>query len=116
MLIRWFSLLIVFLCVVPGISTVTGAEAEVPRCTRLLRLPEAVTLAELSNGLTVIVQENHVAPVATVRCFVKNTGSAYEGKRLGAPRVPIPYARPLEDQVRVTGAHIVAAARVLASA
>jgi len=37
-------------------------------------------------------------------------------KRLGAPRVPIPYARPLEDQVRVTGAHIVAAARVLASA
>ncbi|MCL4195804.1 MAG: insulinase family protein, partial [Thermoguttaceae bacterium] len=33
---------------------------------------------------TVIVQENHVAPVATVRCFVKNTGGAFEGKYLGA--------------------------------
>ena len=43
-----------------------------------------MTLATLSNGLTVIVQENHVAPVATVRCSVKNTGSAYEGKHLGA--------------------------------
>ncbi len=31
-------------------------------------------------------------------------------KRLGAPRAPIPYARPLEDEVRVTEAHIVAAA------
>ena len=30
------------------------------------------------------MQENHVAPVATVRCFVKNTGSVYEGKNLGA--------------------------------
>jgi len=48
------------------------------------RLPDAVTLATLSNGLTVIIQENHVAPVATVRCFVKNTGSAFEGPYLGA--------------------------------
>jgi zinc protease len=48
------------------------------------RLPHEITVAELSNGLTVIVQENHSAPVATVRCFVKNTGSAYEGKNLGA--------------------------------
>ncbi len=47
-------------------------------------ISESVTLAELSNGLTIIVQENHVAPVATVRCFVKNTGSVYEGKNLGA--------------------------------
>ena len=48
------------------------------------RLPNSVTLATLSNGLTVIVQENHVAPVATVRCYVKNTGSAFEGRHLGA--------------------------------
>ncbi len=47
-------------------------------------LPKAITLAVLENGLTVIVQENHVAPVATVRCYVKNTGSAFEGKYLGA--------------------------------
>ena len=47
-------------------------------------LPESVTLAQLDNGLTVIVQENHVAPVATVRCYVKNTGGSYEGRYLGA--------------------------------
>ncbi|MCS7236776.1 MAG: insulinase family protein [Thermoguttaceae bacterium] len=48
------------------------------------RLPKATTLATLHNGLTVIVQENHAAPVATVRCYVRNTGSAFEGKHLGA--------------------------------
>jgi zinc protease len=58
--------------------------SESPTRESVLQLPEAVTLATLSNGLTVIVQENHVAPVATVRCFVRNTGSAYEGKNLGA--------------------------------
>ena len=61
-----------------------AANPEPPHIASRLRLPEAVTLATLSNGLTVIVQENHVAPVATVRCFVKNTGSAYEGENLGA--------------------------------
>jgi zinc protease len=60
------------------------AKAEPLRYTNVRRLPDNVTLATLSNGLTVIVQENHAAPVATVRCFVKNTGSAYEGKNLGA--------------------------------
>jgi zinc protease len=30
-----------------------------------------------------MVQENHVAPVATVRCYVKNTGGAFEGRWLG---------------------------------
>jgi zinc protease len=49
-----------------------------------LEWPESVTLVELSNGLTVIVQENHTAPVATVRCYVKNTGSISEGESLGA--------------------------------
>ena len=47
-------------------------------------LGKGVTQARLSNGLTVLVQENHAAPVATVRCFIHNTGSAYEGKYLGA--------------------------------
>jgi len=47
-------------------------------------LPENVTLAKLANGLTVIVEENHTAPVATVRCYVENTGSAFEGRYLGA--------------------------------
>ncbi len=58
--------------------------ASQPHYTSVQKLPDAVTLATLSNGLTVIVQENHVAPVATVRCYVKNTGSAFEGRHLGA--------------------------------
>jgi zinc protease len=60
------------------------AEPAVPRYTSVRGLPMSVTLAQLHNGLTVIVQENHVAPVATVRCYVKNTGSAFEGRHLGA--------------------------------
>lgn len=46
--------------------------------------PDEITVAKLTNGLTVIVQENHTAPVATVRCAVKNTGSINEGKYLGS--------------------------------
>ncbi|MGA2032959.1 MAG: pitrilysin family protein [Thermoguttaceae bacterium] len=60
------------------------AGPQTPQYTSVRALPDAVTLATLDNGLTVIVQENHVAPVATVRCYVKNTGSAYEAHYLGA--------------------------------
>ena len=48
------------------------------------KLARGITLARMTNGLTILVQENHSAPVATVRCYVQNTGSAYEGKDLGA--------------------------------
>lgn len=48
------------------------------------RLERAVTHATLSNGMTVLVRENHAAPVATVRCYVRNTGSAFEGRYLGS--------------------------------
>ncbi len=58
--------------------------AEAPHYLNVRELPGDVTLATLSNGLTVIVQENHVAAVATVRCYVKNTGSAFEAEHLGA--------------------------------
>lgn len=37
----------------------------------------------LDNGLTVIVSENHSAPIVALRVYVK-TGSVYEGKWLGA--------------------------------
>jgi zinc protease len=47
-------------------------------------LGSGITQARLSNGMTVLVRENHAAPVATVRCFVHNTGSAFEGEHLGA--------------------------------
>jgi len=56
---------------------------ETPKITTRTSLPMGITVAELENGLTVIVQESHVTRVVTVRCFVKNTGSAFEGKYLG---------------------------------
>ncbi|HTI49399.1 MAG TPA: pitrilysin family protein, partial [Planctomycetaceae bacterium] len=59
------------------------ATAEVAYASRQ-SLGKGVTLARLNNGLTVLVQENHSAPVATVRCYLHNTGSAYEGTDLGA--------------------------------
>jgi zinc protease len=75
-----------FLVLLLALNACLGAAfaAEPLRYTSVQRLGDGVTLATLSNGLTVIVQENHVAPVATVRCTVKNTGSAYEGKNLGS--------------------------------
>ena len=42
-----------------------------------------VTVVRLSNGLTVIVAESHIAPVVNVAARVR-TGSMYEGKYLGA--------------------------------
>ena len=47
-------------------------------------LQQGLTMAKLSNGLTILIQENHTAPNATVRCFVKNTGSMNETGHLGA--------------------------------
>ncbi len=58
------------------------AQAEVKYVSQSA-LGKGVTQAQLSNGMVVLVQENHAAPVATVRCFVKNTGSAFEGRYLG---------------------------------
>lgn len=58
--------LVVTLCV-------SMAHAAAPRVTKRV----------LANGLTVLVQENHAAPVVAVRIYVK-TGSIYEGQYLGA--------------------------------
>lgn len=44
---------------------------------------QSVQKRVLPNGLTVLVQENHAAPVVAVRIYVK-TGSIYEDKFLGA--------------------------------
>ena len=57
----------------------------------ILLLQIVVTIAKaqtplkqtLDNGLTVLVEENHAAPVVSVRFYVK-TGSIYEGKFLGS--------------------------------
>jgi len=73
-------------------STPASAETAKTQNTKLppqkilsqLSYPNDITVAKLANGLTVIVQENHTAPVATVRCSVKNTGSINESVYLGA--------------------------------
>jgi zinc protease len=61
-----------------------AAPVDLSHYQSIRRLPKATTLAVLPNGLTVIVQENHAAPVVTVRCYVRNTGSAFEGEHLGS--------------------------------
>ena len=77
-----------FLCglLVIGITNVASAQSRPDTDPYVSRqsLSDGITLATHHNGLTIIVQENHSAPVATVRCYVKNTGSVYEGKYLGA--------------------------------
>jgi len=91
---RWPSF-ILFVAILTGVVGLSVAEAvaadvpaspspELPQYTSVRQLPEGITLATLSNGLTVLVQENHAAPVATVRCFVKTPGGAVEGRYLGA--------------------------------
>ncbi|MBN2022814.1 MAG: insulinase family protein [Pirellulales bacterium] len=77
----WTVVLLAMAC--PARSDEPAQAPAAARYTRVEQLPDAVALAKLSNGLTVIVQENHVAPVATVRCYVGNTGGAFEGRWLG---------------------------------
>lgn len=81
--VGWISLLLVPLTVSAQSPPQHRAQVEL-RYDSQQALDKGVTKAQLSNGLTVLVQENHAAPVATVRCFVRNTGSAYEGRYLGA--------------------------------
>lgn len=54
-----------------------NAEAEIPSH------PPGVRLATLENGLTIIVREDHSAPVVAVQAWCK-AGSIHEGKWLGA--------------------------------
>jgi zinc protease len=52
-------------------------------CASVASFAQAPQKKTLPNGLTVLVQENHAAPVVAVRFYVK-TGSIYEGKYIGA--------------------------------
>lgn len=51
--------------------------------TAIPQTPLTPVKKTLPNGLTVLVLENHAAPVVAVRMYVK-TGSIYEGQYLGA--------------------------------
>ncbi len=54
----------------------------IPSASRGATLPDPIKRT-LPNGLTILVQENHAAPVVAVRAYVR-TGSIYEGNHLGA--------------------------------
>lgn len=78
--------------------------ASVQRTGRLLVVQEAVSVAGFGAEVAASVAEAlHGVLKAPVR-------------RLGAPRIPISYAPPLEDRVRVTEAAVVAAARGMTAA
>ncbi|SME89922.1 pyruvate dehydrogenase E1 component beta subunit [Tistlia consotensis] len=78
--------------------------ASVERSGRLLVVQEAVSVAGFGAEIAASVAEAlHGALKAPVR-------------RLGAPRIPISYAPPLEDKVRVTEAMVVEAVRSMTAA
>ena len=72
--------------------------ASVARTGRLLVVHEAVAVGGFGAEVAATVAEELGAPV----------------RRLGAPRIPIPYAPPLEDRARVTEEMIAAAVRAMA--
>src|SRR5882672_2782665 len=55
----------------------TPGEPEIPP------IPRGVTVTTLENGLTIIVREDHSAPVVSAQAW-SMTGSIHEGKWLGA--------------------------------
>jgi pyruvate dehydrogenase E1 component beta subunit len=78
--------------------------ASVEKTGRLMVVQESVSVAGFGAEIAATVAEHlHRVLKAPV-------------KRLGAPRIPISYAPPLEDTVRVTEAMIVAAAEALVRA
>jgi len=70
----------------PAASILIAAEVKPAKLeyTSVRHLAENVTLALLDNGFDGHRSGEPPAPVATVRCYVKNTGSAFEGRYLGA--------------------------------
>ena len=69
--------------------------ASAARTKRLLVVHEAVQVAGFGAEIAASVAEALGIPV----------------KRLGAPRIPVGYAQPLEDESRLSAAKVVAAAR-----
>lgn len=81
---EWLVLSILLLAVGARFSAVAEEPIVAVDYDSKERLGKGVTLGRLNNGLVVIVKENHATPVATARCFVRQTGGAFEGKYLGA--------------------------------
>jgi zinc protease len=64
-------------------TAVTVAPINTTQVQAQTRVATAPLKRTLPNGLTVLVLENHAAPVAAVRFYVR-TGSLYEGQYLGS--------------------------------
>jgi zinc protease len=62
---------------------ISGPRRAAPREGAIPSLPPGVQLVTLDNGLTVIVREDHSAPVVSAQAWVM-TGSIHEGRWLGA--------------------------------
>jgi pyruvate dehydrogenase E1 component beta subunit len=75
--------------------------ASVKRTGRLLVTHEAIEVGGFGGEIVARVIER------------LGTGAVKQAKRLGAPRIPIPFAPPLETQVRVTSDKIVAAVKAM---
>ena len=75
--------------------------ASVRKTRRLLVAQESVLVGGMAGEIAVnVAEELHDELLAPV-------------KRLGAPRIPVPYSSPLEDLYRITDAHIFDAARTM---
>ena len=58
-------------------------KAKAVRPVEIPALPPGVKIVTLDNGLTIIVREDHSAPVVSAQAWCQ-TGSIHEGKWLGA--------------------------------
>lgn len=75
---------LIFLLSLSVMSTATFAKIHPPDAQNAVPVPKYTARQwTLPNGLTVIVQEDHSAPVASVQAWCQ-TGSVNEGKHLGA--------------------------------
>lgn len=67
----------------PAVRRASGPRRASPHHGAIPSLPPGVELVTLDNGLTVIVREDHSAPVVSAQAWVMS-GSIHEGRWLGA--------------------------------
>src|SRR4051812_30859961 len=70
-------------CILPAMLSAAESLTRNPDGEAVIALPGHETQTfTLPNGLTILVQEDHSAPVASVQAWVE-TGSIHEGRHLG---------------------------------
>ena len=73
--------------------------ASVAKTGRLLVAQESVQVGGFASEIAADVTENRTTDLKTFQ------------RRIGAPRMPVPYAEPMENEYRVTTERVVAKAR-----